>query len=359
MKILTVVGARPQFIKAAVVSRALQEKNLDEVLLHTGQHYDENMSAVFFKEMNIPHPAYNLAVKETSHAAMTAKMLEGIEAVLLKEKPSAVLIYGDTNSTLAAALAAAKLHFPLAHVEAGLRSYNMQMPEEINRIVADKLSSFLFCPTNRAVKNLEEEGFKNNFHHIFHTGDVMLDAALYYFQKSNPAILNALALQPGNFILSTIHRAENTNDEKNLRNIIAALNKINKIKKIIAPLHPRSLKYIQQHDIKTDFTILPPIGYFDMLQLLANCALVITDSGGLQKEACFFKKFCVTLREQTEWTELTENGYSKLAGSDSKKIEQYANELLQEPFSEKASLYGDGNAGKIIAASLDQNFFLT
>jgi len=184
----------------------------------------------------------------------------------------------------------------------------------------------------------------------------MLDAALYYFQKSNPAILNTLALQPNNFILSTIHRAENTNDEKNLRNIIAALNNVNKIKKIIAPLHPRTLKYMQQHDIKTDFAIIPPIGYFDMLQLLANCALVITDSGGLQKEACFFKKFCVTLREQTEWTELTENGYSKLAGSDSKKIEQYANELLQEPFSEKASLYGDGNAGKKLLLFLNKIF---
>ena len=355
MRLLTVVGARPQFIKAAVVSRAVHKrKNIEEIILHTGQHYDNNMSAVFFEEMNIPEPAYNLDIKEHSHGAMTAKMLDGIEKILLKEKPDLVLVYGDTNSTLAAALAASKLQIPVAHVEAGLRSHNMQMPEEINRILTDRVSNLLFCPTRQSVKNLKKEGFEKDFYRIYETGDVMLDAVKYYFKKSKAGILSKLNIRQNNFILSTFHRAENTDDINNLEKIISALNQLNKEKEVIVPLHPRTAKFIHQHKINTDFRIIKPLGYFDMLQLLSNCSIVITDSGGLQKEACFFKKFCVTLREQTEWTELIKNGYSILAGSNSKKILKYSQGLLSKPFPEMKELYGDGNAGEKIAVIIEK-----
>jgi len=356
MKIITVVGARPQFVKAAVVSRALQTNQyMEERIIHTGQHYDSNMSDIFFDEMQIPKPAYQLSVQETLHGAMTAKMLTGIEQILLHEKPSAVLVYGDTNSTLAAALAASKLHIPVAHVEAGLRSCNMRMPEEINRIVADKVSSFLFCPTEQAVSNLKEEGFNQSFHHVYLTGDVMFDAALFYFKQSNDALIQRLHLQQNNFILATIHRAENTDDAARLLSVVEALNTLNRQQRVVVPLHPRTKKMIERLQIKPLFSIIEPVGYLDMLQLLHHCSLVITDSGGMQKEAYFFKKFCVVMREQTEWVELVQHGFAAIAGSDTKKITDIAHGFLQSMFRDKAGLYGDGRAGEKIVNILESH----
>lgn len=357
-KIVTVIGARPQFIKAAVVSRALKKDGgIEEVIIHTGQHYDNNMSDIFFTEMEIPRPAYNLAIHESLHGAMTGKMLAGIEQILLKENPAIILVYGDTNSTLAGALAASKMHLKVAHVEAGLRSFNMKMPEEINRIITDRISKFLFCPTDTAMKNLAAEGFEQSFYHLFNTGDVMFDAALYYFKKSNDGIIKRLGIKNDEFILSTIHRAENTDDINNLRSIINALNTLHKNVKVIVPLHPRTKKIIQQNNITTDFIIIDPVGYFDMMQLLANCKLVITDSGGLQKEAYFFKKFCVIMREQTEWVELVASHYSKLSGCDENKIVSSALGFLQESFPMASGLYGDGNAGDKIISILNRKAF--
>ncbi|CAN5204319.1 UDP-N-acetylglucosamine 2-epimerase (non-hydrolyzing) [soil metagenome] len=355
MKIITVVGARPQFVKAAVVSRALQQTgSFNELIVHTGQHYDNNMSDIFFTEMQLPQPAYNLGVKESLHGAMTAKMLTGIEAVLLDEKPKAVLVYGDTNSTLAATLAASKLHIPVAHVEAGLRSFNMQMPEEINRVITDKISSLLFCPTQTAVDNLKEEGFTQEMYKIFLTGDVMYDAALFYFKQSTNRIITHLQLEGEDFILATIHRAENTNSLENLENIVIALNALHADRKVIVPLHPRTAKLLNELQTKPQFIIIEPIGYFDMLQLLHHCSLVITDSGGLQKEAYFFKKFCVIMREQTEWKELTENGFAAIAGSNKEKIISLAKSFIEASFTEKPGLYGNGKAGEQIAGLLDK-----
>ena len=355
MKIITVVGARPQFVKAAVVSRALQQhSNMHELIVHTGQHYDTNMSDIFFEEMQIPKPAYNLEIKESLHGMMTGKMMMGIEQILLDEKPATVLVYGDTNSTMAAALAAAKLHIPVAHVEAGLRSFNMQMPEEINRIVTDKVSNLLFCPTQTAVNNLHAEGFTQAFYNIHLTGDVMYDAAQFYFERSSPRIIEQLQLKPGAFILATIHRAENTNNIAHLAAIVTALNELHKTTEVIVPLHPRTAKLINQLDIKPAFTIIDPVGYFDMLQLLHHCVLVITDSGGLQKEAYFFRKFCVIMREQTEWKELVEHGFATIAGSDTRHILTQANEFLTGSFTGEAALYGDGKAGENIANILEK-----
>lgn len=350
---ITVVGARPQFIKAAVISRALATQNkIEEMLVHTGQHYDENMSAIFFQEMQIPTPAYNLHVQETLHGAMTGKMLAGLEEIFIKEKPGIVLIYGDTNSTLAAALAAAKLHIPVAHVEAGLRSFNRNMPEEINRILSDKISQWLFCPTETAVQHLMYEGFGNPFYHVENTGDVMLDAAQFYFSRSSDAILKKLKLQHKQFILATIHRPENTMSREKLSAIIHALNKLHERLEVILPLHPGTKKLMAQYQLIPHFTTIDPVGYLDMLQLIAASSLVITDSGGLQKEACFFKKFCITLREQTEWVELLENGYSILAGADAKKIIRAADVFLSKSFPLSSTLYGDGHAGEKIVRTL-------
>ena len=355
MKIVTIVGARPQFIKASVVSRAIAKKSgINEVIVHTGQHYDNNMSEIFFDEMQIPKPAYNLAVKEKLHGAMTAKMLCGIEEILINENPDIVLVYGDTNTTLAASLAASKLHIAIAHVEAGLRSFNMQMPEEVNRILTDRVSTFLFCPTQQAVDNLKHEGLDISFHDVHLTGDVMYDAMLFYFSKSNDTIIQQLHLQTKKFILATIHRAENTNDLQNLSSIVYALNELNNDQTVIVPLHPRTAKLIHQLTVQPKFTIIEPVGYLDMLQLLHHCSLVITDSGGLQKESYWFKKFCVVLREQTEWVELNENGFCALAGSDSKKITDIANKFLQKIFVDKEGLYGDGKAGEKIINILEQ-----
>lgn len=355
MKLLTIIGARPQFVKAAALSRAIKNHSqLQEIIVHTGQHFDANMSDIFFEEMEIPKPHYNLNINGLSHGAMTGQMLEKLEEVMIAEKPDVVLVYGDTNSTIAGALAAKKLHIKVAHVEAGLRSFNMQMPEEINRILTDRISDWLFCPTDTAISNLNKEGYQNINCTIVKTGDVMEDAALFYAQKAaeKSTIINQLNLAVKSFVLATIHRAENTDNLNNLSGIIHALNKLNESTKVVVPIHPRTKKLIEQHNLKPAFTCIEPLGYFDMIQLLQNCSLVITDSGGLQKEAFFFGKFCITTREQTEWVELVENGYNSIAGTDTNSIIQLAQKALTAIFPEKLNLYGNGNACENICKSL-------
>jgi len=356
MSIITIVGARPQFVKAGTVSRALRSAGLKEVIVHTGQHFDYNMSQVFFDDMEIPKPDYNLEIHSLSHGAMTGRMLEAIEKVLVTEKPKVVLVYGDTNSTLAGALAAQKLGIPVAHVEAGLRSFNMAMPEETNRILTDRISTYLFCPTQVAVNNLKAEGFDNFGCNIHIVGDVMLDAALYYGERSaqKSKIVRALNLDP-NFVLATMHRQENTDSPENLKGIIDALNTIHDERQVVVPLHPRAKKIIEGSGLKVNFTTVPPVGYFDMIELLKHCALVITDSGGLQKEAFFFKKGCVTLRAETEWTELVEGGFNILAGANPSQILTSYNQIMNKYQNFSVNLYGIGDASSRIADVLKTN----
>ena len=356
MKILTIIGARPQFIKAAAVSREIAKTNIKEVIVHTGQHFDANMSQIFFDEMEIPKPDYNLEIHSLSHGAMTGRMLEGIEEIILKEKPDVLMVYGDTNSTIAGALAAAKLDVKVAHIEAGLRSFNMEMPEEINRILTDRISDILFCPTDKAIENLQKEGFENFSCSVIKNGDVMQDAALFYEKKSaeKSEILKNLNLENTKFVLSTIHRQENTDKPGNLESIIEGLNKINANTNVVMPLHPRTKKILEKRNLKVDFKLIPPVGYFDMIELLKNCELVVTDSGGLQKEAFFFKKLCITAREQTEWTELIDNNYNVLVGANGKKlIEQYNKLKTAKPNFDK-NLYGNGKASSIIVKKLQE-----
>lgn len=299
MKIITIIGARPQFIKAGSISREiLKHSNIEEIIVHTGQHYDPNMSEIFFEELNIQKPNYNLGIGGRTHGAMTGQMIEKIEEVGLKEKPDWILVYGDTNSTLAGAIVASKLHIKLAHVEAGLRSFNMTMPEEINRILTDRVSNVLFCPTVNAVINLKKEGFENFNCKIVQVGDVMYDGALYYSQRATKPKLTI----PKNFILCTIHRAENTDNISRLMNIFEALEQVARGKPIILPLHPRTKSIIDKSkiSISDNIILMDPVGYMDMIWLTKNCDLVMTDSGGLQKEAYFFSKICLTLRDETE-----------------------------------------------------------
>jgi UDP-GlcNAc3NAcA epimerase len=356
-KILTIVGARPQFVKAAALSRALKKFNLDEVLVHTGQHFDENMASIFFRQMEIPEPTYNLGINSLSHGAMTGRMLEEIEKVLLVEKPSVVVVFGDTNSTLAGALAAAKMHMPVAHVEAGLRSFNMKMPEEINRILTDRVSDFLFCPTETAVLNLHAEGFKNFNSKIENIGDVMYDVALYYSQTSEAksSVIQQLDIKEKPFILATLHRQENTDDLERLNAILAALNILAADYQIVLPLHPRTRKIINRENIKLAFKPVEPVGYFDMIELLKNCSLVISDSGGLQKEAFFFEKHCLVTRDETEWTELIELGYNFMVGANKDLIVSKAAEAAAQKSAFTALPYGDGNAAEKIVKYLQEN----
>ena len=351
MKVLTVIGARPQFVKAATVSRALKKSGIEEVIVHTGQHHDQNMSQVFFDEMEIPTPNYNLEIQGLNHGAMTGRMLEKIEEVLIKEKPDYVLVYGDTNSTLAGALAAVKLHIPVAHVEAGLRSFEMKMPEEVNRILTDRISKVLFCPTQTAIDNLEKEGYKNIDCKIILSGDVMYDAVLFYRQKikTHSTIIQKEKLEGKPFVLVTIHRAENTNDPKRLKEICDALNEIQKERQVILPLHPRTKAYLHSQNLKLDVKVIDPVGYFDMLALLENCSLVMTDSGGLQKEAYFFNKYCITLRDQTEWIELIKAGANSIVGANKSKILSAYHANKNSKLVEGKPLYGDGNAAELIA----------
>ena len=353
MKIATIIGARPQFIKAAVVSRAINNvKNVDEIIIHTGQHYDQMMSDIFFEEMEIRKPNYNLNVNGLSHGAMTGQMLEKIEQVLVAEKPDWVLVYGDTDSTLAGALAASKLHIKLAHVEAGLRSFNMQMPEEINRILTDRISNVLFCPTEQAVENLYNEGFNNFDCRILKCGDVMYDAALFYQSKATKPNANI----PAKYILCTVHRAENTDNSDNLKNIFNAIEEISKTTPVVIPIHPRTQKILKASNYnfaESNITFINPVGYFEMIWLINNSLLVMTDSGGLQKEAYFFKKKCVTLREQTEWIELVNCGCNVIAGTSSKNILDSVSQMLLATPSFSEPLYGDGNAGRDIIDTLN------
>lgn len=356
MKLLTVVGARPQFIKAAVVSRQFMAAGVEEVLLHTGQHYDENMSSVFFTEMQIPEPKYNLSVKGGAHGYSTGHMLAGIEEVLINEKPDAVVVYGDTNSTLAGALAARKLHIPLVHIEAGLRSFEMKMPEEVNRILTDRISDILFCPTPTAIENLRMEGFENFDCMIVNSGDVMQDAALFYASLSDTQSKISQTLGLNKYVLCTVHRSENTDNLHNLQSIVEALNDINEQTPVVVPLHPRTRKTVVDNGLKLNFKVIDPVGYLDMVQLLKNASLVITDSGGLQKEAYFFGKHCVTLREQTEWTELVTHGYNTIAGTTSSGIIQAYSQMINKTSGFDVSLYGNGEASQVIAESIIQYF---
>lgn len=351
-KIITVVGARPQFIKAATLSRQFKLLGIEEKIIHTGQHFDANMSDVFFVEMEIPKPAYQLDIHGVSHGAMTGRMLEGIEKILMTEKPDGVLVYGDTNSTLAGALAAAKLHIPVIHVEAGLRSFNMEMPEEINRILTDRISNALFCPTDTAVSNLMREGFDNMPVQIIKNGDVMQDAAMYYADKAQlkSDIIRKAGLNK--FVLATIHRQENTDNPENLKNIIEGLNAIHKEIPVVVPMHPRTRNILAQNYQLPDFTIIDPVGYFDMIMLLKSCEMVITDSGGVQKEAFFFAKHCITLREQTEWVELVDKGFNLLVGSDIDKLRDAFDFFRNKQSDFSIDLYGNGKAAEMAAAEI-------
>lgn len=346
MKIVTIIGARPQFIKAAVVSRVFAScDEMEEVIVHTGQHFDANMSEVFFEEMAIPKPHYNLNINGLGHGAMTGQMLEKIEEVLLQEKPDWVLVYGDTNSTLAGALAAKKLHIRVAHVEAGLRSFNMEMPEEINRILTDRISDVLLCPTDTAIENLKMEGFENMDCWIVKNGDVMQDAALFYSDKAKRPEVTI----PEHFVLCTVHRAENTDDPERLAGIFEALENISETLPVVLPLHPRTrgkLMALNYDFSNSKVCFIEPVGYLEIVWLLKNCKLVMTDSGGLQKDAYFFGKYCVTMRDETEWVELVENGFNLLAGSDRDRILKCVRELqVKGQICFENCLYGKGDAG--------------
>ena len=345
MKILTVVGARPQFIKAAAVSRALRDRpQVREVLVHTGQHYDVDMSDIFFESMDIPRPAHSLGISGGGHGAMTGRMMEALENVVEMEAPDWVLVYGDTNSTLAGALVAAKLHRRVAHVEAGLRSYNMRMPEEINRVITDRVSALLLCPTEQAVRNLLAEGYQTLGPRIERIGDVMLDAALFYRERASRPVGFTLKSSGEPFAVATVHRAENTDDPVRLRNILTALNELNTRIPVVLPLHPRARARLQAQGLKAQFTILDPVGYLEMVWLLENCCLVLTDSGGLQKEAWFFHRPCVTLRDETEWVELLEAGGTRLAGADPARIRAATQAALESTPDYDRDYYGAGDA---------------
>lgn len=355
-KIVTILGARPQFVKGAVLSRVVQSHGeIEEVLVHTGQHFDANMSDIFFNEMQIPKPKYNLDINSLGHGAMTGQMLERVEQILLDEKPEAVVVYGDTNSTIAGALAAKKLHIKVVHIEAGLRSFNMQMPEEVNRIVTDRISDLLSCPTDTAVKNLHNEGFENLPIQIEKHGDIMKDAVEFYSKTSaeKSSIINDLSLEKDDFVLATIHRQENTDDVQKLTDIFSSLEEIHQQKQVVLPLHPRTKKVLERNNLQPNITFIDPVGYFDMLELLKNCALVVSDSGGLQKEAFFNKKHCIIAREETEWIELVENGFAKIAGSNPQKMKDAFQEFLSSKMSFEKELYGN-NVGEKIHESIKQ-----
>lgn len=346
MKILTVVGARPQFIKAATVSRVLRgESTVQEVLVHTGQHYDVDMSDVFFESMDIPRPSHSLRISGGGHGEMTGRMMERLEGVVEAEAPDWILVYGDTNSTLAGALVAAKLGRRVAHVEAGLRSHNVRMPEEINRVLTDRVSDLLLCPTEQAVRNLAAEGYGALGRRIERNGDVMLDAALFYRDRARPPL--RLALKPGApFAVATVHRAENTDDPARLRNIITALNELNTRIPVVLPVHPRTRLRLQAQGLQPRMSILEPVGYLEMVWLLEHSCLVLTDSGGLQKEAWFFRKPCVTLRDETEWVELLETGGTRLAGADPPRIRAAIEAALAHTPDYSRDFYGAGDAAE-------------
>lgn len=357
-KVLTVVGARPQFIKAATISRAIRSSGggrFVETIVHTGQHFDEKMSKVFFDELDIPPPDYNLGISDLSHGAMTGRMLEAIETVIFREMPDWVLVYGDTNSTLAGALAATKLHVPVAHVEAGLRSFNMRMPEEINRIVADRVSSLLFCPTGAAVENLASEGITAGVHNV---GDVMYDAVLHYGAKTKheSRILHDLELTERGFVLATCHRQENTDDPVRMAGIIAALARISGDLPVVFPMHPRTRKRLSDLGLDASLNrlrVIEPVSYLEMIALEQGARVIVTDSGGVQKEGFFFGVPCVTLRDETEWVETVACGWNCLVGADTEHIvTTYEAQKGFDIAAERPRFYGDGRAAEKILAAL-------
>jgi UDP-GlcNAc3NAcA epimerase len=358
MRILTIVGARPQFIKAAPVSRALRKTGVaSEVLLHTGQHFDANMSDVFFQEMQLPRPDFCLSINGLPHGAMVGRMMEAIEQVLLDVQPDATLVYGDTNSTLAGALAAAKQNVPVAHVEAGLRSFDTSMPEEINRVLTDRISRLLYCPSQHAIQNLHEEGYQHRWGlHIVHVGDVMLDATRLFLPqaRAHSEVCQRIGVSPGEFVLATFHRQENTDKPQCLQQICDGLNQLHEWHRVVVPLHPRTRTKLAGAGLKPRFHVIEPVGYLDMLALLDACGLVVTDSGGLQKEAFWLSKQCVTMREQTEWRELVGLGVNVLTGADAAKI--FRESMAR--FGQRAAVdeldYGDGRAAERIASHLRQ-----
>ncbi len=339
-KIITILGARPQFIKAAAVSSVFGN-HFDEILVHTGQHYDANMSDVFFDELGIPHPKYHLNVGSGSHGAMTGAMLAAIEDVLLVEKPDFVMVYGDTNSTVAGALAASKLLIPVIHVEAGLRSFNKAMPEEQNRILTDHISDLLFVPTQTAIDNLLREGIKKGVHNV---GDVMYDGILHFSKiaQEKSRILASLEVTENGYLLCTIHRAENTNDIERLKGIVKGLNDSGE--QIVLPLHPRTQKYLNDYQIElgANIRVIEPVGYLDMVRLEAGAKKIVTDSGGVQKEAFFLAKPCITMRDETEWVETVENGWNIIVGADATKIAEAIR--FFEPNAERKAYFGNGTA---------------
>ncbi len=375
IKLLTVIGARPQIIKAAALSREIAlhfDGTIEEKIVHTGQHYDANMSEVFFGELGIPLPDYNLGVGSASHGVQTARMIEGIEKILPDEHFDGVVLYGDTNSTLAGAVAASKLHVPIFHIEAGLRSFNMEMPEEINRIVCDELSSVLFCPTDTAVRNLEHDGFgssKATFtggrkRLVVNSGDVMYDNSLYFskISGSHSSIISDLGLEKEKFILSTIHRNNNTDEPYRLQSIIRALLDISDKEGItvVLPLHPRTAKILPNNlsaDIfnrlkgSAHIKIIPPVSFFEIIELEKNAKIVMTDSGGVQKEAFFFERPCVILRPETEWVEIVENNAGIIADADYDRIIEAYNSLSSRKVA-FPPLFGDGHAARKILATI-------
>lgn len=342
MKVVTVLGARPQFIKAAPVSREIR-KNHQELIVHTGQHYDANMSDIFFEELHIPKPDYHLGVGSSSHGKQTGDMLTQIEEILLKEEPDFLLVYGDTNSTLAGALAAAKLHIPVLHIEAGLRSFNKRMPEEVNRILTDHVSSYLFCPTETAVQNLADENITKGVHNV---GDVMYDAVLYNMELNQASTLLAdIGLEEKDYYLITVHRAENTDDETRMKAILDAFSQVDGTK--VWPIHPRTKNKLAQMgiDLATipGLKVIDPVGYLDMLTLEKNAKKILTDSGGVQKEAYFMEVPCVTLRDETEWVETLEGDANILVGAETDKIVAAVNKELSPTYQK---LFGDGRAAE-------------
>lgn len=360
MKIATIVGARPQFVKAAGVSRAIADHNrthsdaIEEVLVHTGQHYDANLSQVFFDELEIPEPRHNLGIGSLSPGAQTGRMLEAIEKVLIAERPDWVLTYGDTNSTLAGALAARALNLKCAHVEAGLRSFNCRMAEETNRIVADRLSDVRFCPTTAAVENLAREGIHEG---VFRVGDVMYDASLYYRERArtDSRILERFALAPKTFVLATVHRAENTDDPRRLAGIVEGLCRVARRSRVVLAIHPRTRKCLAQHGLKESLgtvQVIDPVPYLDMIRLEEAARAIYTDSGGVQKEAYFFRVPCITLRDETEWVETVQCGWNRLVGADPQRIAKAAVDCDAVPQAREDSFYGDGHASNRIVEIL-------
>lgn len=372
IKLLTIIGARPQIIKAAALSRSIQKEfknQVNEVILHTGQHYDDSMSEVFFREMQIPSPDYNLEIGSATHGSQTGQMIEGIEQVLLKEKPNGIVVYGDTNSTLAGALAASKLFIPVIHIEAGLRSFNKQMPEEINRIACDHVSTLLFSPTRTGVTNLEKEGIVHHenqalsFDHqgVYHNGDVMYDNTLFFKELAinNSPILRNLGVEEQPYILATIHRPSNTDVPDNLTAILSALNEISKEKniRVILPLHPRTAAILKLEAARESMelirsnkliSLIPAVSFLDMIRLEAGASLILTDSGGVQKEAWFMEKPVVVMREETEWVEIIEAGNGVLTGANPEKIIYASREFLDSPPEAYPPIFGDGNAARQI-----------